>query len=144
MKSQLEELVRLLDDVGTSDTVVTSIRQPVQLRAALRLAVEMGMDTNSNEAANRALLARLEAFAQSRALEEHFRQHPAARPSLAEVALRLAELEGSPLADQPRVIAQAAAEVSTRRPLADADDVLIWAESMLAHGWTVSRLKPAR
>jgi len=130
--TSLSELIRQLDRVE-GDTVVTSLRLPTTLREALRIAVDMGMDPNVNEAANQALRARLEAFAQRTALDQYYEQNPAARPTLAETAQALAELEGSPLAADHELIDAAAREVVTIRPDADADDVLLWAHSMAAH-----------
>jgi Arc/MetJ-type ribon-helix-helix transcriptional regulator len=130
---RLDALVRLLERTEGADTVVTSVRLPGALRDAVRLAVAMGMDPNVNDAANQALRARLEAFVQRTALDEHYRSHPGVRPSLAETALALAELEASSLAATPRLIERAAAEVVRVRPDADADDVLLWAESLRAH-----------
>ncbi len=66
------------------------------------------------------------------ALEAHYSQYPSVRPSLAEVALALAAQDGSPLAHHPDLVEQAAAEVVTRHPDADADDVLLWAEAQQA------------
>ncbi len=57
------------------------------------------------------------------ALRLHYEQHPAAKPTLGEVALALATQDGSPLADRPDLIASAAEAVATRRADADADDV---------------------
>jgi hypothetical protein len=68
------------------------------------------------------------------ALKAHYQQHPAARPSLAEVALALAAQDSSPLANRPDIIERAAAEVQARRPDAEADDVLLWAEAQQAVG----------
>ena len=56
-------------------------------------------------------------------------QHPEVRPSLAELAIAAAELDGNPLAATPDLIREAAAAIVDRRPDADADDVLIWAEA---------------
>lgn len=135
MAQRLDRLVSLLDGASGGETVVTSLRQPAGLRAALKLAVEMGMDSTVNDATNRAAFARLENFVQVTALEAHFRAHPRARPSLAEVAVALARLEDNPLAARPEIIEQAATEVLAHRPDADADDVLLWAMSLLEHGW---------
>lgn len=58
------------------------------------------------------------------ALEGHYRRHPEMRPSLAEVALAMAQMDGNPLASRPELIDQAAAEVAATNPGADGDDVL--------------------
>jgi hypothetical protein len=66
------------------------------------------------------------------ALRLHYEQHPAAKPTLGEVALALAAQDGSPLVDRPDLITSAAEAVTAGRPDADADDVLLWAEAQLA------------
>ena len=63
------------------------------------------------------------------ALHLHYREHPDAQPSLAEIAHALAVQDGSPLAERPHLIAAAASAVVERRRDADADDVLLWAEA---------------
>jgi hypothetical protein len=63
------------------------------------------------------------------ALAAHYEQHPAARPSLAELAIAAAELDENPLAATPDLIREAATAIVDRHPDADADDVLIWAEA---------------
>jgi hypothetical protein len=65
------------------------------------------------------------------ALQMHYEQHSSAEPTLCEIALALALQDASPLADRPDLIASAAVEVAARRPDADADDVLLWAEAQL-------------
>ena len=79
-----------------------------------------------------ALRQALETAVMTAELEEHYRRHPNARPSLAEVALALAAQDGSPLADRPELLQRAAEEVVKRRPDADPDDVLLWAEAQQA------------
>jgi hypothetical protein len=54
------------------------------------------------------------------------------QPTLAEIAHALAVQDSSPLADRPDLIAAAAAAVISRRPDADADDILLWAEAQHA------------
>jgi len=105
------------------------------------MAVEMGMDAHANEAANRAIRARLETFVQRAGLDEHYAAYPEVRPSLAQTAQALAEIDQDSLADQPELIEQAAREVVKAKPRADADDVLLWAASLRAHQWSST---PAR
>src|SRR5580704_19138042 len=95
----LSALLDRLDDDGP--TVVSSVRQPAALKAALRVAVGLGLDANANDATVQALRDRLETFAQRRALDAHYAAHPKARPSLAEVAQAAAELDGDPLVGEP-------------------------------------------
>ncbi len=64
------------------------------------------------------------------ALDEHFTAHPDARPSLADLAVAAAQLDGHPLASQPDVLRRAAEAIVERHPNADADDVLLWAEAL--------------
>jgi hypothetical protein len=110
--------------------VVSSIRQPTALREALRVAVDLGMDSSVNDATVRALRDRLETFAQRRALRAHYGRHPKARPSLAELALAAAELDGDPLANEPALLRRAAGEVLKVKADATSDDVLIWAAAL--------------
>src|SRR3974390_1123956 len=126
-----EDLFTLLDELDADGpTVVSSVRQPAALKEALRLAVELGLDANANDATVQALRDRLEAFAQRRALDAHYAAHPGARPSLAEVAQAAAELDGDPLAAEPALIRRAAKEIVALRPGATADDVLVYAAGL--------------
>jgi hypothetical protein len=125
------ELFEWLERLDRDDeTVVTSIRQPAALREALRVAVDLGMDSTVNDATVRAVRDRLEAFAQRAALAAHYARHPEARPSLAELALAAAELDGDPLADEPALLRRAADEVVLVKPDATSDDVLVWAAAL--------------
>lgn len=130
--AQLDDLVTALDSEDPSSTT-TSLRQPVALREALRIAVELGMAPTANEATNRSMRASLEVFALHRALDEHFQAHPEARPALHDVAAALAVMDGSPLASRDDLLRQAEREVLEHRPDADGDDVLLWATSLLQH-----------
>lgn len=128
----LDVMNRLLADTD-GETVNTSMRLPVALRDAAALAVEQfGAAPSTTTMTAVALRQTLETVAMETALRLHYEQHPDARPTLAEVALALASQDGSPLADRPDLIADAAAAVAARRPDADADDVLLWAEAQLA------------
>jgi hypothetical protein len=126
-----EELFRWLDRLDRDDeTVVSSIRQPSALREALRVAVDLGMDTSVNDATVRAVRDRLETFAQRKALTAHYDRHPEARPSLAELAVAAAELDGDPLANEPALLRRAADEVVKVKADATSDDVLVWAAAL--------------
>lgn len=128
----LDRLVALLD-ADDEPTVNTSMRLPTSLRDAAALAVEhFGAATSTTALTSAALRSALESAALRAALDLHYRRYPQARPSLADIALALARQDGSPLAEQPEVIERAAREVVVRRPDADADDVLLWAEASLA------------
>jgi hypothetical protein len=128
----LDELNRLLDADDT-ETVNTSMRLSVSLRDAAALAAEhFGAASSATSMAATALRQSLETLAMETALRIHYREHPHARPSLAEIAHALAVQDGSPLAERPDLLAAAASAVVRRRPDADADDVLLWAEAQLA------------
>lgn len=128
----LDELIAALARADDS-TAVTSIRQGRSLREAARLAVDLGWAGTASDGMNRALREQLEAFALSSALDQHVREHPQARPELAEVALALAEITHSPLADQRDLVQRAATEIVEVKPDADADDVLVWALALQSH-----------
>lgn len=128
----LDELNRLLD-VDSGETVNTSMRLPVALRDAAALAVaQFAAAPSTTTMAADALRHAIETVVMESALRMHYQQHPDAEPTLSDVALALAVQDGSPLADRPDLIASAAAAVIARRPDADADDVLLWAEAQLA------------
>jgi hypothetical protein len=130
----LDEINALLDAKDDS-TVNTSMRLPTTLRDAAALAVErLGVAPSTTTLTATALRSALETAVMEVALKAHYQQHPAARPSLAEVALALAAQDSSPLANRPDIIERAAAEVQARRPDAEADDVLLWAEAQQAVG----------
>lgn len=128
----LDELNRLLD-AENPDTVNTSMRLSVALRDAAALAVDHFHAAPSATTMTAAALRQsLETLAMEKALDLHYREHPDARPTLAEIAHALAVQDGSPLAARPDLIDAAASAVVERHPDADADDVLLWAEAQLA------------
>lgn len=128
----LDEMIRLLD-VDDDDTVNTSMRLPVALRNAAALAVErLGAAPSTTAMTAAALRQTIETIVMETALRVHGEQHPGAKPTLAEVALALAEQDGSPLAERQDLVESAAAAVLARHPDADGDDVLLWAEAQLA------------
>jgi len=90
---------------------------------------ELGAAPSTTSLTSSALRARLESVVVQAVLDAHYEEHPAARPSLAELAIAAAELDGHPLADEPERLRRAAAEIVGRHPGADADDVLLWAEA---------------
>ena len=135
--TDLEVLDRLNDLLDSQDdsTVNTSMRLPAALRDAAALAVDrLGVAPSTTTLTAAALRSALETAVMGAALHAHYRQHPGARPTLAEVALALAAQDGSSLADRPEVIERAAEELIARHPQADADDVLLWAEAQQAVG----------
>jgi hypothetical protein len=65
----------------------------------------------------------------ARTCEDHYAQHPEARPDLADIAIAAAEIDGSPLAADPERIRRAAAEIAAVHPHPEPEDVLLWAEA---------------
>ena len=125
----IDRINRLLDS-SEEETTNTSMRLPVTLRDAAALAVrELGVASSTTALTATALRAMLEAVVMQAVLDAHYGQHPQARPSLAELAIAAAELDGHPLAGRPDLLCQAADEIIRTRPDADADDVVLWAEA---------------
>jgi hypothetical protein len=130
----LDKITALLD-ADDDSTVNTSMRIPSALRDAASLAVEhLGVASTTTALTSVALRSAIETAVMAAALEAHYRMAPDARPTLAEMALALAAQDGSPLAARQELLEQAAADVLARRPDADADDVLLWAEAQQAVG----------
>ena len=126
----LDRISRLLERAD-DETVNTSMRLPAALREAAAIAVnELGVAASATTLTADALRVRLEAVVVEAALEAHYEQYPKARPSLAELAIAAAELDGNPLAKRPALIRRAAAAIVEQHPEADADDVLLWAEAL--------------
>ncbi len=131
MDRRLQQLLDLLDGVS-EETVNTSVRLPSQLRDAAALAARMGLASTTTELAVRGLRDTLDAFAQRAVLDAHYAANPEDRPSLAEVALAAAEIDGNPLADHPELVRQAAAAVRELKDDAGPDDVLLFAAGLAA------------
>ena len=118
----------LESDMGQTSN--TSMRIPTALRDAAAIAVrELGAASSTTALTAAALRARLEAAVMQAVLDDHIRQYPEARPSLGDLAVAAAELDGHPLAGEPERIRQAALEVEARHPDAEPEDVLLWAEA---------------
>ncbi len=125
----VEEINRLLDSHGT-ETSNTSMRIPTALRDAVALAVkELGVAQSATALTTAALRAALEAIVMQAVLDDHYAEHPEVRPSLGDLAVAAADLDGHPLASQPERLHQAAAEIIERHPAAVAEDVVLWAEA---------------
>jgi len=106
------------------------MRIPTALRDAAALAVkELGVAPSATALTAAALRATLEAAVMQAALDAHYQRHPDARPSLGDLAVAAAELDGHPLADEPERIHQAASELVERHPDASPEDVVLWAEA---------------
>jgi hypothetical protein len=128
---RLRQLLDLLDEPGDT-SVGTSMRLPASLRDAATLASAMGFAPSATQVAVRGLRDALEAFAQRRVLDEHYRRHPQSRPDLAEIALALAELDGRAIASRPDLITRAARDVATVKDEPSPDDVLLFAAGLAA------------
>ena len=127
---QVVDRINELLDSDDESTTNTSMRIPNALKLSAALAVsELGAAPSTTSLTASALRARLESVVVQAVLDAHDEEHPAARPSLAELAIAAAELDGHPLADEPERLRRAAAEIVGRHPGADADDVLLWAEA---------------
>jgi hypothetical protein len=128
----IERINELLDSADPS-TVNTSMRLPAALREASSLAVqELHAAPSTTALTSGALRTMLEALVMQAVLDAHYAQHPETRPDLADVAIAAAELDGHPLAARPDLLRRAAAEIVEKRPDADADDVVLWAEARAA------------
>jgi hypothetical protein len=129
-----KRLKRLLDllDAAAGETVNTSVRLPVSLRDAAALVADMGLAASTTELTVRGLRDTLEAYAQRAVLDAHYRAHPEARPTLAEVARAAAELDGNPLAYRPDLIDRAADAVAALKDDPGPDDVLLYAAGLAA------------
>jgi hypothetical protein len=125
----IEQISQLLDS-RELETSNTSMRIPTSLRDAAALAVrELGVAPSATALTAAALRATLEAVVMQAVLDDHYEQYPQARPSLGDLAVAAAELDGHPLASKPEFLRQAAAEIIEQHPDASADEVLLWAEA---------------
>jgi hypothetical protein len=125
----IERISELLDSSGP-ETSNTSMRIPTALRDAASLAVrELGAAPSATALTTAALRATLEAVVMQAVLDDHYEQHPQARPDLGDLAVAAAELDGHPLAAEPDRLRRAAAEIAGNHPNASPDDVLLWAEA---------------
>lgn len=125
----IERISQLLDSDMT-ETSNTSMRIPTALREAAALAArELKAAPSATALTTMALRSALEAAVMRAALDEHYAQHPLARPDLADIAIATAELDGNPLAADPDRIRRAAAEIAAAHPHPDPEDVLLWAEA---------------
>lgn len=124
------ERISALLDAEESPTSNTSMRLPAALRDAAALAVaELGVAPSATALTAAALRAMLEAIVMQAALDQHYQQHPQARPDLGDLVIAAAQLDGHPLAAQPERLREAAAEITANHPAATPDDALLWAEA---------------
>jgi hypothetical protein len=125
----IDRINELLDSTDL-ETVNTSMRIPKALRDAAALAVsELGVAPSATVVTANALRTFLEGTVVLAALDLHFEKYPEARPSLADLAIAAAEIEGSPLAQRPELLRRSATEIQRRHPQAEPEDVLLWAEA---------------
>lgn len=129
--TQLLDLLDRLDEEGQA-TMGTSVRLPTSLREAAVLATEMGLTGSMTELTVVAVRDALEAFAQRTVLDAHYQAHPDARPSLGEIALATAQIDGNPLADRPELVERAAREIFAVKADPSPDDVLVYAAGLAA------------
>jgi hypothetical protein len=123
---RISELLRS----GSPEASISHARIPKALRKAAALAVkELGVPPSTTAISADALRTVLEGAVALAVLELHYEQYPEFRPSLADLAIAAAELDGNPLAQQPELIRRSAAEVQQRHPDAEPEDVLLWAEA---------------
>ncbi|MEP7112803.1 MAG: hypothetical protein ABI862_06030 [Ilumatobacteraceae bacterium] len=128
----VDRIIELLGSAET-ETANTSMRIPNALRDAAAIAVnDLGAAVSTTALTTAALRATLEAVVMQATLDEHYKQHSRSRPTLADLAIAAAELDGHPLAGKPARLRRAAAQIARLHPDADADDVLLWAEAQEA------------
>lgn len=133
--SREEALDRIVALLASDDTesVSTSMRLPASLREAMAIAVdELGLSISSGVLTAQSLRYALSTAVAMEALELHFQQYPELRPTLGELAVAAAEMDGHPLAEEPEVLHRAADQIVAFRPEADPDDVLLWADAQRA------------
>lgn len=119
-----EALFAALDrlDRHDADGQTAPLHLPTPLVDALRVA---GLNTAA------LLRDAVEALAQPPALDAHF-EDIGWQPTLADLAVAAAQLDGSPLAENAELLARAAELVAAIKPDAVGEDVLLFAAGMLA------------
>ncbi|MGI9118662.1 MAG: hypothetical protein ACR2G7_00755 [Acidimicrobiales bacterium] len=129
---RLAQLLDLLDDDAGGGSIGTSVRLPRNLRDAAVVATEMGLVESTSELTIRGLRNTLDMIAQRAILDEHYRVNPDARPDIAEIALATAQLDANPLAERAELVRRAADDVTSMKPDASPDDVLLYAAGLAA------------
>lgn len=138
--AEATDLVVVPPSVAGEPAVATSVRIPRALRVAGRAAVSAGLAESLTELIVDGLRGRLRELASAdqretalrdvrRALEEHYAEHPDARPSLALVSQSAAQLDGHPAADRRDLIDAAVEDLGQD---AFVEDVLSWVQGALA------------
>lgn len=119
---------------SSSETEQTSVRVPTVLRDAIRALNEAGAAITFSEVLIDGARNVVEAIVHRAGLEEHYLEHPELRPSVARVAVALADLDGSPLAEHPELIERAERELVESGRSPTPDELLIYADALLTHG----------
>lgn len=123
---RIVELLHSADD----ETANTSMRIPTVLREAAAIAVdELGIAVSTTSLTAAVLREALSAEVAHAALELHYEEHPEIRPTLGDLAVAAAQLDGHALANEPDRLRQAAEQIVQWYPDADADDVVLWADA---------------
>jgi hypothetical protein len=129
-----EEAIDRINELLSStdpETANTSMRIPKALREAAAIAVsELDVAPSTTILTANALRMFLEGTVVLAALELHYEEYPDTRPTLADLAIAAAEIDGNPLAQKPELLERSAAEVGRRHPGASFEDVLLWAEAV--------------
>ena len=128
----LAALLDLLEAADSGTTVGTSVRLPTALRDAAVVAVRAGLLPSVTDVTVRGLRSELEAVANRAVLDQHYREHPDARPERWEIALATAEISAHPLAAQPQMIRRAADELARIVDDPTPDEVLAYASGLAA------------
>ena len=131
MDGDLQRLLDLLDQVDDAATVGTSVRLPVALRDAAAVAVRAGLLSSVTEVTVRGLQAELEQVANRAVLDEHYREHPEARPSRWEVASQRPNCPGTHW-QRAQLVRRAADEVVRIVDDPSPDEVLAYAAGLAA------------
>jgi hypothetical protein len=125
----IERISGLLDSPALAASHA-SMRIPTALKDAAALAgSELGVELSAAGLTSDALRATLEALVMQAILDDHYVRYPDSRPTLGDLAVAAAELDGHPLAEDPAGLRRTAAEIVDVHPDASPEDVLLWAEA---------------
>ncbi len=126
----IDRINKLLDSTDP-ETANTSMRIPRALREAAAIAVnELGIAPSTTILTANALRSMLEGAVVMAVLERHYQEYPELRPTLGDLAIASAEMDGHPLAQQPELLRRSANQVQRRHPDATPEDVVLWAEAV--------------
>ncbi|MGH3564619.1 MAG: hypothetical protein ACRDRH_01020 [Pseudonocardia sp.] len=100
----LDRLHDALDRVGEGPGRPVSAHLDPALTEAAKAAVAMGLADSVSALTGDALYLELRRLALGAALEEHYERYPEDRPSVAEVAHRMAVVRKLPIADRPNLL----------------------------------------